>query len=270
MRNGSWIEEFACELRGRGLTAAQIASLVVEAQSYLEDSATSAIDSFGAPATYAADVAAAIAPDPVAAPSAGPVRIHVDGVTLTRRGRTVLDPVAMQVRGGEVVALIGPNGCGKSTLLRVIAGITRADRGQVAVHGAVGYTPQHGGLSPFLTPQDHFVLFGAPRGLSASDSAQEGRRLAAGLGWETNGAPIARDLSGGTRQKLSIVLAMLGRPEILLLDEPYQGLDLTSTQRFWESLWDWGERGGAAVVVSHTHDALSRATRVIELTVPAR
>jgi ABC-type multidrug transport system ATPase subunit len=87
---------------------------------------------------------------------------------------------------------------------------------------------------------------------------------------ETAAAPIARDLSGGTRQKLSIVLAMLGRPEVLLLDEPYQGLDLTSTQRFWESLWVWGERGGAAVVVSHTHDALSRATRVVELSAAGR
>jgi len=124
---------------------------------------------------------------------------------------------------------------------------------------------QEGGLIDQLRPAEHFVLFGRGRGLSRAQAVQDGRRLAEQLGWDALRAPVAGKLSGGTRQKLNVVLAALGDPDVLLLDEPYQGLDRDSVQRFWELLWAWRDEGGCALVVSHAHDAVDRADAVVEL-----
>jgi ABC-2 type transport system ATP-binding protein len=268
VRNETWLEELACELRARGVAATDVAGVVVELQGHLHDSAQSALDSFGAPQAYAAQVSSAIGGE--RRPAEGPVRIRAHRVAKSYKQRCVLRSVDLEVRAGEVTALIGPNGCGKSTLLRVLAGFERPDEGMVSVDGAIGYVPQRGGLSPYLRPHEHFELFGAARGMSAGAARSEGARLARDLGWDPTAAPIARDLSGGTSQKLSLILALLGDPDVLLLDEPNEGLDLDSTQRFWELLWDRGERGVAALVVSHTADALSRATAVVELPMVTR
>ena len=193
------------------------------------------------------------------------MRARAVAVRKRYRGRTVLDGVDLTVRDGEAVLLIGPNGCGKSTLLRILAGLVRPDGGRVEVDGAVGYAPQHGGLVAQLTPCEQFVLFGRARGLSREAAVRDGCRVADQLGWDAARAPVADALSGGTRQKLSVALAALGAPDLLLLDEPYQGLDLDSAQRFWELLWDWRDRGRAALVVAHAADAIERADAVVEL-----
>ena len=128
-----------------------------------------------------------------------------------------------------------------------------------------GYSPQDGGLVPHLLPWEHFVLFGHARGLSRAGAIRAGRVLAEQLGWDALHAPMAGELSGGTQQKLNVVLAALGEPDILLLDEPYQGLDRDSMRRFWELLWSWRGDGRAVLVVSHSLDAVERADTVVEL-----
>lgn len=270
MRNETWLEELACELQARGVAATDVAGVVVELQGHLQDSAQSALRSFGPPQAYAAEVSSAFGGAGERRPAEGAVRVRAHRVVKSYRQQCVLRDVDLEVRAGDVTALIGPNGCGKSTLLRMLAGFERPDEGSVSVAGAIGYLPQRGGLSPYLRPHEHFELFGAARGMSAGAARRQGERLARDLGWDPTAAPIARDLSGGTSQKLSLTLALLGDPEVLLLDEPNEGLDLDSTQRFWELLWDRGEQGAAALVVSHTADALSRATGVVELPMVTR
>lgn len=110
------------------------------------------------------------------------------------------------MRRGEIVALIGPNGVGKSTPLRIIAGLEPADAGVVEVSASIGFVPRHGGLDPYLRPAEHFELFGCAGGRSNRVSRAEGRRLARELGWDASSAPVVAELSGGTRQKLAVVL----------------------------------------------------------------
>ena len=203
---------------------------------------------------------------------------------------TVLADVDLELRDGEAVLLMGANGAGKSTLLRILAGLAAPDAGTVEVDGRLGYAPQDGGLIDQLRPAEHFVLFGRGRGLSRARAVQEGRRLAEQLGWDALAAPVAGELSGGTRQKLNVILAALGEPDVLLLDEPYQGLDLDSVQRFWELLWAWrddgalrvrrlprprrdrprGRGGGAVIVAEMTLRGLARrrGTLVLLLALP--
>jgi len=197
------------------------------------------------------------------------VDLRLAATKITKRyGRTtVLDGVDLRVHAGEVLAIIGANGCGKSTLLRICAGLASPDSGHVRVHGALGYCPQQGGTAEFLTPDEHFVLVGAGRGESRGRARSAGRAAAAGLDWAGAGAAgISRHLSGGTRQKLNLVLAGLGEPDVLLLDEPYQGFDNGSYLDFWQQVWRWRAAGKAVVVVTHLLSELSRADTVLDLT----
>ncbi len=183
-----------------------------------------------------------------------------------RFDRTViLDEVDLVVHGGEVVALTGENGAGKTTLMKICAGLVRADSGSVGVGGRIGYCPQIPGLFDLLNADDHLVMFGGGAGISRTDSLRRGHEILEGFDYPLQERSVTRDLSGGTRQKLNLALALLADPTVLLLDEPYQGFDHGTYLNFWDHCRSWGDAGMAVVVVTHMLAELERADRVIEL-----
>jgi ABC-2 type transport system ATP-binding protein len=183
-----------------------------------------------------------------------------------RYGRTtILDGVDLTVRAGEVVALTGENGAGKSTLMKICAGLLRADSGQVTVGGAIGYCPQVPGLFELLTADDHLAMFGRGAGIGRAESLERGHRILAEFGYPLHERAVTRDLSGGTRQKLNLALALLNDPTVLLLDEPYQGFDHGTYVDFWDHCNVWRHEGKAVVVVTHMLAELERVDRVVEL-----
>ena len=183
-----------------------------------------------------------------------------------RYGRTtILEHVDLSVAAGEVVALTGENGAGKSTLMKICAGLIRADHGDVRVAGRIGYCPQLPGLFELLTADDHLVMFGRGAGLSRADSLRSGYEVLEEFGFPVADRAVTRDLSGGTRQKLNLALALLTDPGVLLLDEPYQGFDRGTYVNFWDHCDRWRADGKAVVVVTHMLAELERVDRVIEL-----
>ncbi|MFI6984896.1 ATP-binding cassette domain-containing protein [Embleya sp. NPDC050154] len=265
-----WLGSLASELRLRGLPADQVARVLDETRAHLWEAGEDPLRAFGTPSAYAAAVYESLGtpPTPVkrrVVPSEPP-RLQASGIGKRHGRRPLLDDVNLTVHAGEVAAVVGANGCGKSTFLRICAGLERAHAGRIVVRGSIGYCPQGGGTSDFLTPDEHFALVGAGRGLSRNRSRGAGRAMAEHLRWPQPAPTAAARLSGGTRQKLEVVLTALGDPDVLLLDEPYQGFDHGSYTHFWDQVREWANSGRAVVVVTHLLDRLERADTVVDLT----
>ncbi|MCI3934244.1 ABC transporter ATP-binding protein [Streptomyces sp. AN091965] len=160
----------------------------------------------------------------------------------------VLRGADLTVERGQLVAVVGENGAGKSTFLKAIAGTLRVDRGEVRLGGELGYCPQDPVLNANLTVDQHVQYFAAAHRLSGLGRADELVEL---LGFEKYRGTPAGDLSGGTRQKLNLTLALLHDPDVLLLDEPYQGFDWETYLRFWDLVDTLHERDKAVVVITH-------------------
>jgi ABC-2 type transport system ATP-binding protein len=186
--------------------------------------------------------------------------IEIAGLRKAYAGRTVLDGIDLNVRPGELVALLGANGAGKTTTVEIVEGYRAADGGTIRVLGEdprrggpalkarVGLMLQGGaGLEPRATPRDLLALYGAFHG--GASRASELIELV-GLGHVAGNR--VRRLSGGERQRLSLAIALIGNPEVLILDEPTAGMDpeaRRSTRDLVASLRDEGR-----TILLTTHD----------------
>jgi ABC-2 type transport system ATP-binding protein len=196
-----------------------------------------------------------------------PSMLAARGVRKRFGRKIVLEDASLEVAPGEAVALVGENGAGKTTLLRICAGMVPADRGEIEVGGRIGYCPQEPGVFDLLTAEEHLVLFGRGLGLSRERSLAAGRAILAEFDYPFDERSVARDLSGGTRQKLNLTLSLLGDPRLLLMDEPYQGFDRGTYVNFWDHVARWRDQGRAVVVVTHMLAELDRVDRVVELSI---
>jgi ABC-2 type transport system ATP-binding protein len=185
------------------------------------------------------------------------------GVRKSFGRRQVLTGLDLEVGAGELVAVVGENGTGKTTLLRILAGDLRPDAGRVAVAGRPGYCPQTVVLDEALTVDQNLRYFQAAYGIDRTHRASE---LIGRLGFADRRGQRAGTLSGGTKQKLSLTLALMHDPPVLLLDEPYQGFDWQTYLAFWDLTDELRARGTATVVISHLVFEQARFDRICHLT----
>ena len=163
----------------------------------------------------------------------------------------VLQGASLEVRPGELVGLVGENGSGKSTLMQIIVGLLKRDGGNVQLHGALGYCPQLPELWQKLTVAEHLRMFAAAYRLDEAAAKSSTDRLLEELGFRRYLDYRVEALSGGTRQKLNLALALLHEPKVVLLDEPYSGFDWETYLRFWEMSAARRADGMAILIVSH-------------------
>lgn len=192
----------------------------------------------------------------------GEFNLRVSNVHKSFGPRTVLRGVDFVMRPGEVLGIIGENGAGKTTLLRVLAGELKPDRGKVLHRHRLGYCPQRIVVNDDLTVDQHLRYFRsayqlddfgrAPELLERLDLAKY-RRYRAGR------------LSGGTRQKLNLVLSLMHDPGVVLMDEPYQGFDWENYQNFWSITSELRRRGQSVLVISHIAHDIQRFDRLFRL-----
>lgn len=160
----------------------------------------------------------------------------------------VLDHVSFEALPSTMVGIVGENGSGKTTLLKIIAGALAPDEGEIAIHGALGYCPQQAVLNESLTVLQHLEYFMAAYRLTNIDYAMD---LVERLSYHEYLDRPVRELSGGTQQKLNLTLALMHRPALLLLDEPYQGFDWDTYLRFWKLSDELRNDGCCLLIISH-------------------
>lgn len=187
------------------------------------------------------------------------------GLPPRRRTLEVLKGADLEIRGGELVGLVGENGSGKSTLMQIIVGLLKRDAGEVGRPARLGYCPQIPMVWDKLTVAEHFELFAKAYGLNEIDLAIAQDRVLEELQFGRYRDFRVEELSGGTRQKLNLALALVHEPELLLLDEPYAGFDWETYQHFWEMSERRRAEGMSILIVSHLLTERERLTRVYSL-----
>jgi len=187
------------------------------------------------------------------------------GVPPRRRTVEVLRGASLMVCRGELVGLVGENGSGKSTLMQIVVGLLARDGGGVWQEGRLGYCPQQPMVWEKLTVQEHFELFARAYGLDEAQRESAAERLLSELQFERYRGYRVEELSGGTRQKLNLALALMHEPRVLLLDEPYSGFDWETYVRFWEMAERRRDGGMGILIVSHMITERERLDRVYEL-----
>ncbi len=207
-----------------------------------------------------------------------PPMIEIHGLVKAYGVLPVLRKLDLCVAKGEFLALLGPNGGGKSTLLRLLCGLTPPNEGQLliggwqlpreahAVRAQIGLVSHEPLLYDTLTARENLEFFGDLYGLSRAETSERSAALLKRVGLAKRARDQVRTFSRGMQQRLSIARAMLHNPHILLLDEPYTGLDQDASEMLDELLRGAHHDGHTIVMVSHQLDrAASLSSRIVIL-----
>ncbi len=210
--------------------------------------------------------------------------VVVDGLTVRRGHRTVFDGLSVSIPAGQVIGLLGPSGCGKTTLMRAIVGVQRIHGGSVTVLGEpagaralrhrVTYGTQGSAVYSDLTVQENLRYFASVAGASRTDVD----RVIAQVGLASQARQSVDALSGGQVNRVSLAVALLGGPELVVLDEPTVGLDPVLRTELWNLFRELAAAGTTMLVSSHVMDEalrcdrllLMRDGRIISDTIPQR
>ena len=197
--------------------------------------------------------------------------VTVTDLVVHRGDHPVLRQVSCQVPPGQVTGLLGPSGSGKSTLLRAVVGVQQVRSGSVTVLGRaagsaalrsrVGYVTQAPSVYTDLTVRENARYFAAlyGRGAAAADAA------IADVGLSEAAGQLVEDLSGGQRGRASLACALVGEPDLLVLDEPTVGLDPVLRVELWSRFHALAATGKTLVVSSHVMDEAARCDRLLLL-----
>jgi NitT/TauT family transport system ATP-binding protein len=193
-----------------------------------------------------------------------------------KRDVTALRDVSLSVRSGEFVAIVGPSGCGKSTLLKLVSGLLEPSAGQVRllgeeVHGPrrdIGYVFQRAALLDWRTARKNILLQAEMRGMPAAEARTRADELIGMTGLTGFEDAYPHELSGGMQQRVALCRALLHRPPVLLMDEPFGALDaLTREQMNVELRRIWRDTGTTVLLVTHSiPEAVYLADRVVVMT----
>ena len=201
---------------------------------------------------------------------AGATAVAVSALRVARGGREVLHRLDFAILGGTVAGFIGPSGCGKSTLMRAIVGVQVVQGGTVTVLGLpagstalrrrVGYSTQFPAIYNDLTVTENLRYFAAVLGAQSSDVD----RVIAEVALEAHSQALASQLSGGQLTRASLAVALLGTPELLVLDEPTVGLDPVTREELWSLFRRLGaDRHVTLLMTSHVMDEAARCETLL-------
>jgi ABC-2 type transport system ATP-binding protein len=195
--------------------------------------------------------------------------ITVSGLRVRRGDRLVIPDLSCRIPAGTITGLLGPSGCGKTTLMRSIVGVQVVESGSIDVLGLpagvaplrskIGYQPQAPAVYQDLTVRENLRYFSRVLGAPAADVD----RVLGIVDLAAHADQIVMRLSGGEEARVSLAVALLGRPEVLILDEPTVGLDPVLRRDLWELFVELAAGGTTLLVSSHVMDEAERCQRLL-------
>ena len=193
--------------------------------------------------------------------------LRLDGVDRSFGGRQVLKDVSFDVTAGRMTGFVGGNGAGKTTTMRIILGVLASDAGQVTWRGhrltredraRFGYMPEERGLYPKMTPREQVVHLGRLYGLDAAGARRRTDALLERVGLGERADDLLETLSLGNQQRAQIAAALVHDPEVLILDEPFSGLDPLAVDMVVAVLRERAAAGAPVLFSSHQLDVVER------------
>jgi ABC-2 type transport system ATP-binding protein len=201
--------------------------------------------------------------------------VAIRGLRVVRGRRRVIPGLDLEIPAGQVVGLLGPSGSGKSTLMRCIVGVQVIEAGSVTVLGhpagspalrnRVGYVTQSPSVYADLSVRDNITYFARALGLRGAQLREAVERTLDEVDLQSWAGQLVQDLSGGQESRVSLAAALVGRPDLLVLDEPTVGLDPVLRRDLWDLFRHLAERGHSLVVSSHVMDEATRCDRLVLL-----
>ena len=195
--------------------------------------------------------------------------VEARDLRVVRGAREVLHGLSFAIPSGEVTGLLGPSGCGKTTLMRVLVGVQAEVTGSVSVFGEpagaaslrsrIGYVTQAASVYDDLTVSENLAFFARVLGVGREEVA----RCLTVVDLSDHADDVVRNLSGGQRSRVSLAVALLGSPDLLVLDEPTVGLDPVLREDLWHTFHQLADAGAAVLVSSHVMDEAERCDRLL-------
>jgi ABC-2 type transport system ATP-binding protein len=193
--------------------------------------------------------------------------ISIENVTKTYDSVTAVDDVSLKVRQGAVLGLLGPNGAGKTTTIRMVMNILVPDKGSIRVldqpvndstRDLIGYLPEERGLYPRMKVRDIIVFLAALHGLDEAEAGRRADEWLERLGLSEWATKKLVDLSKGMQQKVQFITAVIHKPPLVILDEPFSGLDPVNAATIQEIMLEMRQNGSTIVLSTHRMEQVER------------
>ena len=199
------------------------------------------------------------------------MKIHVEHVSKSFRKTRVLDDISLVANPGEILCLLGPSGSGKTTLIRLMIGAMPADSGTITIDGKripnmdsirnIGYMPQNDAVYNDISGYDNLVFFGRLYGLKAKKLRHRVDETLALVDLTQDKDKLVANYSGGMKKRLSLAIAFLHDPQILILDEPTVGIDPLLRKTIWAEFDRFCAAGKTIIISTHVMDEAAKCQR---------
>lgn len=193
--------------------------------------------------------------------------VSVKNFSLTLGNKEIVHKLNFEVQPGEVFAFLGANGSGKTSTIRSLLGLYEPTEGKLLINGrrytakdaqTVGYLPEERGLYTRVSAIDNLVYFGEMKGMSRSEARRVGMEFLAEVGLEDKANLKLKKLSGGQQQKVQLGVAVIGNPQLLILDEPTKGLDPVNRKLLLDIVDKHKQDGAAVIYITHLMEEVER------------
>ena len=198
--------------------------------------------------------------------------VNISDVEVKYGKNTILNNINIDIKEGEILGLLGPSGSGKTTLIKTLIGMKEASMGNVKILGEdmpslnvvdkIGYMAQSDALYEDLSAIDNVLFFGELYGIKGKEAKKRAMEILTLVSLDKDYQKTVKNFSGGMKRRLSLAIALIHRPKLLILDEPTVGIDPVLRKKFWDEFKKIKNNGGTIIITTHVMDEAYKCDRL--------